>query len=53
MQNTIQSLVATGGADKQVADRMNEAFAETHVLKFNQEMQVWKSVSESSSNPAK
>ena len=32
---------------------MYEAFTETHVLKFNQEMQVWKNVAELSSNPAK
>ena len=32
---------------------MYEAFTETRVLKFNQEMQVWKSVAEVSSNPAK
>ena len=53
MQNTIQSLFAAGGTDEQVFDKMYEAFTEKHILKFNQEMQVWKSVAESSSNPAK
>ena len=32
---------------------MYEDLSETHVPKFNQEMQVWKSVAEASSNPAK
>ena len=52
MQNTIQSLLAAGGTDEDF-DKMYEAFTETHVPKFNQEMQVWKSVAELSSNPAK
>ena len=53
VQNIVKSLVVVGGTDEQVLDRMYEAFTETRVLKFNQEMQVWKSVAESSSNPAK
>ena len=32
---------------------MYEAFTETHVLKFNQEMKMWKSVAQSSSNSEK
>ena len=39
--------------DEQVFDKMYKAFTKTHVSKFNQEMQVWKSVAELSSNPAK
>ena len=53
MQNKVQSLITAGGIDKQVFDRMYEAFMKTHVLKFNQEIQVWKSVAEISSDPAK
>ena len=53
MQTTIQSLVDTRGTDKQVFDKIYKAISETHLPKFNQEMQVWKSVAESSLNPAK
>ena len=53
MQNTIQSLLAAGGTDEQAFGKMYAAFTETQVPKFNQEMQVWKSVAELSSNPAK
>ena len=53
MQNTIQPLIAAKGTEKQAFDKMYEAFSETYVPKFNQEMQVWKSVAELSSNPAK
>ena len=53
MQNVVESLIAVGGNDEQVFDKMYEAFTETHVLKFNQEMQVWKSVVEATTNPAK
>ena len=52
-QNTIQSLFAAGGTDEQVFDRMYEVFTETHITKFNQDIQVWKSIAESSSNPTK
>ena len=48
MKNVVESLVAAGGNDDQVFDKMYEAFTETHVLKFNQEMQVWKSAAEAS-----
>ena len=51
MQNTVHSLVAAGGTNKQVFDCMYEAFNETRVLKFNHEIQVWKSVAEPSFNP--
>ena len=40
MQSTIQSLIAAGGSDEQTFDKMYEALGETHVRKFNQEMQV-------------
>ena len=53
VQNTIQSPLAAGGMDKQAFDKMYESFTETHVPKFNQEMQLWKSVPELSSNPSK
>ena len=53
MQDTIQSLIATGGLDKQTFDKMYEALSKTHIPKFNQEMQVWKSVAEISTDPAK
>ena len=53
MHDTIQSLIAAGRSDKQMFDKMFEVLSETHVSKFNQEMQVWKSVAETISNPAK
>ena len=53
MQYTIQSLIAAGGSDEQTFNKMYEALRETHVPKFNQEMQVWKSVAKISTNPSK
>ena len=53
MQKYIQSLMAAGGSDEQVFDRMYKLFTDTHVLKFNQEIQVWKSVPEANINPSK
>ena len=53
MQTFIQSLTAAGGSDEQVFDRMYTVFTDTHVLKFNQEIQVWKSVPEANINPSK
>ena len=53
MQDTIQSLIAAGGSDEQTFDKMYEALSETHVPKFNQEMQVWKSVAKIITNPVK
>ena len=53
MQNIMQSLTAVGGSDEQVFDRMYKLFTDTHVLKFNQEIQVWKSVPEANINPSK
>ena len=44
MQQIMQSLTAVGGSDEQVFDRMYQSFTDTHGLKFNQEIQVWKSV---------
>ena len=42
MQKTIQSLTAAGGNDEQYFDGMYKAFTDTHVLRLNQEIQVWK-----------
>ena len=53
MQNTIQSLTTSGGNDEQVIDRMYEPFTDTHVLKVNQEIQVWRYVTEANIDPSK
>ena len=53
MQNTIQSLTTSGGNDEQVIDRMYEPFTDTHVLKFNQEIQVWRYVTDANIIPSK
>ena len=53
MQASIQSLITAGGLDEQTFDKMYKALSEMNVPKFNQEMQVWKSVSKTSPNPEK